>query len=1194
MIRTGQKEMTVSDEDFPSTIDILIVTPASVGVGPSSAFEPDLLVATDTRGFPYIPRQRLIMRLRQVADHISRLTGTAYVNDAALHRILRSPNTLAPEELAVEIGSAELSECVRKSAESLGHPRAVTAYFTRDDAMTSNAWDGRPIEGSMRTFRRMRAGWVYSAPLRWHADATIADVQTLAKLLVGLEQIGGKESRGWGYIQAAFGGDWDKTVCLAFKTPQKCQLDQRASAPTAPTEGPSGQEQEPCTRKARLTLEEDLIISHRLGQQLSIPGQQLRGAVASALRSDPSLFKAVIVDRGVKFGSAHPTWIVTQPNTSPPEEVEVAFFIAPVSLGTNGKTDTKLRNRFDSATWGSVGGEIIDSRSVRNLVSEDLVWTLEGSAFSSTVQRVNTRQDLYFESRVVPKGTSFQSTLDFCTANLAQRFEKALENQQLLLGANRSTYGGRAMITLSKSGGNAPKFPGSTRPGGSTALTVVLRTPALVRLTATGEYSPLALGTAVLEEIRAVSNTPITVKVNNLAIVPLTVSSFGSRYWGMRGTRRAAGPGSTVALGLSRKLTEPEWAALCQRRIGERQADGFGEWGVVPSSLPKDPLNDVAQRQHPRPPALSKCVEAPHNGLAKFRVNAESTLKELRTQKIPTDSEDSSDGTNALSDLVGKTLEITAELVVLSDTSLQSGVTTTEGRGGINVDDPEESSGIAELFRDDAGTPTLRGTTLAGLLRHQLERNRGIRQEGQLQRHKSQDARNNSDAAITRLFGKALGAASEGPTVGCLSVFDSPARERNPIGGEGEARDVRSYIAIEPRLGTPVKGALFSLRVLPAGTTFPLRLRVTLPQDKTLCKEVLNTLVDVCDELVGKGDHPARIRFGARTHVGLGAVTTRNWQLRSFDLRRLDEFEEFYSRSVAQRIYATTPTEGHSSLRELLPNGASSADRLCTRQRILINGKLWVEEPLPFSQPEAKNTRRSRIRYGGMEADGNKMLPLSRPFGQEGSLKHVEPWSGVHGTLKAYARRELSRLVGSDNPVGANNATEVLEGLFGSEYGGGQIPSRFRPEPSHFRPHPEDSKLVLQTLPRVAIDPITQGASEGALFEEEGIYGGFADFITEVEDPTAEQRGLLWLALWGLSEGLVSDFGAGANHGYGRRLLDRETEICLFPARPVAEDGSPEPERLESFLESKQVKSDFESLMKLLRPQISGELEGEK
>lgn len=94
-------------------------------------------------------------------------------------------------------------------------------------------------------------------------------------------------------------------------------------------------------------------------------------------------------------------------------------------------------------------------------------------------------------------------------------------------------------------------------------------------------------------------------------------------------------------------------------------------------------------------------------------------------------------------------------------------------------------------------------------------------------------------------------------------------------------------------------------------------------------------------------------------------------------------------------------------------------------------------------------------------------------------MKHVEPWSGVHGTLKAYARRELSRLVGSDNPVGANNATEVLEDLFGSEYGGGQIPSRFRPEPSHFRPHPEDSKLVLQTLPRVAIDPITQGALKG-------------------------------------------------------------------------------------------------------------------
>ena len=461
-------------------------------------------------------------------------------------------------------------------------------------------------------------------------------------------------------------------------------------------------------------------------------------------------------------------------------------------------------------------------------------------------------------------------------------------------------------------------------------------------------------------------------------------------------------------------------------------------------------------------------------------------------------------------------LEISFRLKLLTDTTM-----TGEG---------DAPGADIHIHRDPADRlPVLRGTTMAGALRHRLRRHLGLAPT-------DPDTRE-----VLALFG------SQEAKSALRTAIAKPMKDPEEFNKLG----VRARIRRDPEKFTVVPGGLFTTEVVPGGTTFQQRWTLHLPQEPEERTTLLALLSAAAAGLVPqRDDQGARIRLGVAAGKGRGMLATSSWQVRFFDPSSPEGFDAYYGTTRAQRMKAalrnpTTYTTLTQALNDpTLPAWARPGAPLEEKEKWLrITGRLALAEPAHMGETTDPYTTEGTgpgpfwpgtLRHGDGQVDptpdrGNNRETLRRP-GADGGLHPVDPGTVAHATLKNAARRILS---GPDLQTTARGA--FLAGVFGpdtvaSGRGGQGTPSKV------WVNEPAITGASTVTMPRVSLEPLTQGVAAGPFFDTVLTAGG-SDWEITVLDPTDAQAGLIWFLLRDLEDGTAPPTGSGGSIGHGRRVL---------------------------------------------------------
>jgi CRISPR/Cas system CSM-associated protein Csm3 (group 7 of RAMP superfamily) len=418
------------------------------------------------------------------------------------------------------------------------------------------------------------------------------------------------------------------------------------------------------------------------------------------------------------------------------------------------------------------------------------------------------------------------------------------------------------------------------------------------------------------------------------------------------------------------------------------------------------------------------------------------------------------------------------------------------------------------------GVPLLPGTTLAGALRNALaDRLAGYGEK--------------EPDTVSALFGGGRGDddGSQSP----LIVFDALGRLPEGLGIE-----IRDGVAISPVSGTAEDHKKYDYEVLPAGTTFAVRMDLLVPVDANE-KRLVEALASALNAFSHGGN-----ALGAKRSRGLGRVRA-TWAAKRFDLESSGGWMAWVRSDHADPI-GVIPTQ--SCIRDVL-DGAAPAEFTPltllgdTRRRVVLDLELILTHDIlvrsPGTEPGAPDV--SHLSSGG---------------------KPVLPGTSLAGVMRAQATR-IAKLVRSRQ----DDADRWIDRLFGPRFQGQ------RPSPDH-QPHAsrvrvgeaiiEGTRAQRQT--RVAIDRFTQGVVPTALFDEQTEVGGRAALRLELCAPRAGELGLILLVLKDLLSGRLpvggtSSVGRGGVTGTatvtfhdGSGMPSRTAK--LEPGRPPGGDAAVE------------------------------------
>lgn len=463
-------------------------------------------------------------------------------------------------------------------------------------------------------------------------------------------------------------------------------------------------------------------------------------------------------------------------------------------------------------------------------------------------------------------------------------------------------------------------------------------------------------------------------------------------------------------------------------------------------------------------------------------------------------------------------------------------------RGTLTLDTAMHLGGEAEdrvdmpVLRDPrSGAPLLPGTTFAGALRNALaDRIFGF-----------EEAEDDSKKeAVSALFGD--GRKTENGDQSPLVVFD--ALGTLPADGGVEIRD---GVAIDPASGVAEAGKKFDFEVLPAGTTFPVRVDLLVPDPEKTGESRLSKA-----ENMGESHLLAHLAaaldafsvgengFGARRTRGLGRVSAK-WIAKRFDLSKREGWLEWIGSDHE------APVSGKmASIREALeaaaPAGIGAIPKLTedARQRVVIDLNLSVARDLLVRSPNAEATGpdMSHLRSGGVP---------------------VLPGASLAGVMRSQATR-IARLIRKD----AGDAGRWIDDIFGPRPKNAEEEKKNPLRAARLRvgeAKVADSRRKEQT--RVAIDRFTGGAADTALFEEAPEVGGKSDLRLELRNPEPGELGLVLLVLKDLLDGSLP---VGGTSSVGRGVLNGTAKVAfwegdglpktaeLAPGRPPGGDAAAE------------------------------------
>jgi CRISPR/Cas system CSM-associated protein Csm3 (group 7 of RAMP superfamily) len=343
-----------------------------------------------------------------------------------------------------------------------------------------------------------------------------------------------------------------------------------------------------------------------------------------------------------------------------------------------------------------------------------------------------------------------------------------------------------------------------------------------------------------------------------------------------------------------------------------------------------------------------------------------------------------------------------------------------------------------------------------------------------------------------------------------LVIEDSLADDLKTEYRPGVKIDPATHLAAVDEKG----GQLFDMQLLEAGTRFPLRIELALPDTEATRVRLLQGLAIALTGLEKK-----EIGLGARKRRGFGECLVKEWQVQSYDLK-----------DPAQLVAWIESESGHPE------EGQTILDKLGVKE-------LPSDQRTRFSLEASFQMASSLlIRSGSGKADSPDMVHLKSK--RAGDDRPVLSGTSLAGALRARALR----IAHAAAPAQAN---ELVDHVFGPAKIEEQEKRRKGKKPFASRALVREREVAGEerVQSRIRIDRFSGGTYPGALFEQQIIQGGQSSRVTvsiELRNPQERHIGLL---LHLLKDLWTEDLPLGGEASVGRgRLKGLEASLAYYIA----------------------------------------------
>ncbi|WP_395146415.1 hypothetical protein, partial [Armatimonas sp.] len=460
----------------------------------------------------------------------------------------------------------------------------ATRFLTAQDRET-----GGPKTETLRLVRVVPAGAQLQARLTVRGNLKDTERELFALLCDLTRHAGLDRNRGLGHIKLSVTWEAEKA------------LPKLPSAPkTASTT---------CFLPLRLMLMEpalltssELDVNSRISREY-IPGSAVRGAVAALLEAsgaDDSLLHSLLASGSVRWLNAYPARQgkrglpvpitarrdkdATRPEDSearPADEIERLLSDTPEPQ-TGDSQRTPLGANFLAwdehlQRWGTAKSEkIAHTHQTRD--RETGVTRKDGPATVYVYEALAEDQE-FIGGIALPEGdTALEAALG-----------ALLQQGPLFLGrSSKSQYGGLPNVEVGKASACEPGVPEPQGLSKDEAFVVRLTSDVLVR-NKHGQHDPYALAEVLTE--RFVGKATVT----NIGVKVATARGY-SRLWRNEYPGVPAAAMGSVALCIAQQdICPDELIALQAKPLGERVAEGFGCWAILP--LPEEGRLDIAKEK---------------------------------------------------------------------------------------------------------------------------------------------------------------------------------------------------------------------------------------------------------------------------------------------------------------------------------------------------------------------------------------------------------------------------------------------------------------------------------------------------------------------------------------------------------------------------------------------------------------------
>ncbi len=394
-----------------------------------------------------------------------------------------------------------------------------------------------------------------------------------------------------------------------------------------------------------------------------------------------------------------------------------------------------------------------------------------------------------------------------------------------------------------------------------------------------------------------------------------------------------------------------------------------------------------------------------------------------------------------------------------------------------------ENAADMPLLKDetDGISPLIPGSSICGALRSYLT---AIEIGHRTSAH-------SKNSLIELLFGSDKG--SKGKYQSRVIVGDSIGKYRS--------HEQRQGARLNPATRTAEEQSLYTYRLWSSNTVFPLHFELIISDGDN--KDLL--VSGFVNALAGLSN--GNISLGAKKARGFGRIGTKGWRVTEYDLSKASDLLAWVNRQepagkAVDLVNITEYSKNQTGLRD-------HRNELQISATFVLNSSILI-----------------RSRYG-LSASDPDVVHIKRPLADNTGKVAVIPGTSWAGALRTRAARIVELMTDGDY------AAETVNDLFGSspDQRTKRTASRITIDESTIEKCRED---LVQS--RVAIDPFTGGARDGALFDENPVFAlpeSYVPFRLKIVNPKQTDIGLSLLLLKDLWTGDIS-VGGEASVGRGR------------------------------------------------------------